>query len=462
MPEQQNIEWKSSWRDEWLEWVCGYANAQGGTLYIGIDDKGKIIGVKNPKKLMEDIPNKVKAAMNIVVDVNLLKEDGLSYIEIVVPKYPSPVLCRGILFYRSGATLQRLTGSDLERFVMMRRGWQWDATPVPGVSVADLDTEPIRTFREYAAKARRLEEGFLSYDDETLLDKLGLLANGMLTIAAILLFHAHPEKWVVGAYTKIAYFESDADIAFQDVVSGPLIKQPDKAVDLIYSKYLRVVITYEGIRRVENYPYPRAAMREAILNAVANKRYEQGAPVQIRVYDDHILMFNDGSLPENWTVDTLFEPHKSVPYNPLIANVYYFAGFIESWGRGIEKMVNSCVEDGIPKPTFDVSSGDIKLTFNTIPERVFHLTRQNTDAIKDIDLGHSDKQDVLDNVLEKTQAQYSAILTQLEHNPQTTTTELATLLGISERQVRRRIKELKNLSVILRVGSDRSGYWKVR
>ncbi|MDR0501129.1 MAG: hypothetical protein LBG97_07840 [Coriobacteriales bacterium] len=207
----------------------------------------------------------MKAAMNIVVDVNLRKEGELSYIEISVPKYPSPVLCRGVLFCRSGATLQRLTGSDLERFVMMKRGWQWDATPVPGVSVKDLDAGSIQLFREAAAEAQRLEEGFLRYSDEALLDKLGLVDNGALTIAAILLFHAHPEKWVVGAYTKVAYFENDADIAFQDMVSGPLIAQPDKTVDLIYSKYLWAAISYDGIRRIEDYPYPRTAMREAYL-----------------------------------------------------------------------------------------------------------------------------------------------------------------------------------------------------
>jgi ATP-dependent DNA helicase RecG len=122
-------------------------------------------------------------------------------------------------------------------------------------------------------------------------------------------------------------------------------------------------------------------------------------------------MFNDGSLPENWTTETLFKPHKSVPYNPLIANVYFLAGFIESWGRGIEKMVTACVEDGIPKPEFDVASGDIKLLFTTIPERVFHLKRENTTPIKDIDLGHSAGQNVLDGVLEKTQVQYGVILT---------------------------------------------------
>lgn len=88
MPEQQNIEWKESWRDEYLKWICGFANAQGGKLYIGCDDSGKVVGVSDSKKLMEDIPNKIRDAMGIVVDVNRLTEGDREYIEIDVPPYP--------------------------------------------------------------------------------------------------------------------------------------------------------------------------------------------------------------------------------------------------------------------------------------------------------------------------------------------------------------------------------------
>lgn len=105
MPETQNIEWKSKWRDDYLEWICGFANAQGGRIYIGRDDNGHIIGLDNTRKLLEDIPNKVRNAMSIVVDVNRLEEDGKEYIEIVVPPYPVAISCKGVYYYRSGSTM---------------------------------------------------------------------------------------------------------------------------------------------------------------------------------------------------------------------------------------------------------------------------------------------------------------------------------------------------------------------
>lgn len=91
MAESQNIEWKESWRDEYLKWICGFANAQGGKIYIGKKDDGTVIGVSDAKKLMEDIPNKIQNKLGIVADVNLLSENGLKYIEIVFSPSTFPV-----------------------------------------------------------------------------------------------------------------------------------------------------------------------------------------------------------------------------------------------------------------------------------------------------------------------------------------------------------------------------------
>ena len=106
MPESQNTEWKSKWKDEYLEWICGYANAQGGKIYIDCDNEGNVIGLSNARKLLEDIPNKIRDAMGIIVGVNLLDEDGKEYIEIDVPPYPIGISCKGVYYYRSGSTRQ--------------------------------------------------------------------------------------------------------------------------------------------------------------------------------------------------------------------------------------------------------------------------------------------------------------------------------------------------------------------
>ena len=89
MSESQLIEYKEYWRDEYLKWICGFANAQGGILYIGKRDDGSVCGVADSKKLMEDIPNKVRDALGLIVDVDLITENGLDVIKITVEENPS-------------------------------------------------------------------------------------------------------------------------------------------------------------------------------------------------------------------------------------------------------------------------------------------------------------------------------------------------------------------------------------
>jgi len=138
MLEQQNIEYKSIWKDEYLRWICGFANAQGGTLIIDKDDDGKIVGVKNAKKLLEDLPNKITTILGIVADVNLHENEQGDYIEIVVEPQTNPVNYKGEYHYRSGATKQELKGAALDNFLLKKQGKHWDSVSVPNVSVADL------------------------------------------------------------------------------------------------------------------------------------------------------------------------------------------------------------------------------------------------------------------------------------------------------------------------------------
>ena len=120
MPESQNIEYKSSWRDEYLKWICGFGNAQGGKLYIGVSDDGQVCGVLNAKRLMEDIPNKISESLGLLVDVNLLSSDSKEYIEISVPASSEPINYRGEYHYRSGSTKQLLQGPALTHFLLDR------------------------------------------------------------------------------------------------------------------------------------------------------------------------------------------------------------------------------------------------------------------------------------------------------------------------------------------------------
>lgn len=244
--ESQNMEFKEAWRDEYQKWICGFANAQGGTLYIGLCDNGEVQGVQEAKKLMEDIPNKVRDMMGILVEVNLKEKDEKQYIEIVTEAYPYPVSFRGKYYQRRGATNQELKGAALDRFMLRKQGKTWDGVPVPYLKAEDLDNATFDLFRKYAKRSGRMEEADLTDDNYGLLEKLRLYEGSYLKRAAALLFHSDPEKYVTGAFVKVGFFREGMDLVYQDEVHGNLFQQIVKLMDLLCTKYMKAMRVYNG------------------------------------------------------------------------------------------------------------------------------------------------------------------------------------------------------------------------
>lgn len=237
MAESQNIEWKESWRDEYLKWICGFANAGGGCIYIGVDDAGRVIGVQNGKRLLEEIPNKIQTNLGFLADVNLLSENDLEYIEIIVSPSSYPVSYKGEYHFRSGSTKQVLRGTALTEFISSKTGIRWEDSVIEGVAVEDLDKESFDIFRREAVRSKRMTKDDLNMSNAELLDSLNLLEDGKLTRAAVLLFHRTPQKWMFGTYTRIGKFGKGSDLQYQDEVIGSLFMQAERVIELIYLKY---------------------------------------------------------------------------------------------------------------------------------------------------------------------------------------------------------------------------------
>jgi ATP-dependent DNA helicase RecG len=440
--ETQNVEWKENWRDEYLKWVSGFANAQGGKLYIGMDDNGKISGLQDTRKLLEDIPNKTKDILGILVDVNLHKQGDKEYLEIIVEPYPYPISYKGQYFYRSGSTKQELKGAALDKFLLQKQGLRWDSVPIYGVPTKGLDASAFSYFREHATRSKRLANDLLNENNRNLLDKLHLLNGKHLKRAAILLFHPDPERFVTGAFIKLGFFESDDHLVFQDIIHGNLFVQVERTIELLLTKYLRATIRYAGISRVEEYPYPEGALREALLNAVAHKDYSLGHSIQISVYEDKIVFWNEGALPDNWTAKRLSMKHASRPFNPDIASTFFLAGLIESWGRGTLRIISECKRIGLPAPVFYAEGSDISVQLN------------------------SSKSETVEKPVEKTvektvENAADHILALIGLEPQITISKLAKITGLSRRGVEYNLKKLKTEGKIDRIGPDKGGNWKI-
>ena len=363
MFESQNTEWKQYWRDEYLKWICGFANADGGTICIGKDDQGHVVGLDNFQKLMEDIPNKITNHLGIISDVNLQEENGNYFIEIVTFPYDVPISYRGAYYYRSGSTKQELTGPALNEFLLRKAGKTWDSVVEPSATLEDIDEKAIEAFKRGATKSKRLPS--IENDSiEELLTNLRLYKNGQLKRAALLLFGKDPKEFFPTAYVKIGKFgHSDSDLLFQDVIESNVFELADKVIEVLERKYLTAPISYDGLHRIEGAEYPFVAVREALLNAIVHRRYF-AAPVQVSLYEDKLVVWNEGKLPEELTIDMLKTKHPSLPQNPIIAETCFKGGLIEAWGRGTVKMIEECIDFGLPEPEIKVIAGGVSVTIH--------------------------------------------------------------------------------------------------
>ena len=438
--ESQIIEYKESWRDEYLKWICGFANAQGGRILIGVNDKKEVVGVENAKRLMEDIPNKVRDVLGIIVDVNLHEKDGLDYIEILVDPYPYPINYKGEYHYRSGSTKQELKGAALDQFLLRKRGMTWDAVPQPNMKVEELDSESIRIFKQQAVISQRMSKADLEGNDKELLEKLHLFEGDYLKRSAALLFHHDPEKFITGAYVKIGFFKTDADLLYQDEIHGSLFQQVRQTMDLLTTKYLKSMILYDDLQRIDKLPVPRSALREAVLNSIVHKSYGSFIPVQISVYDDKLMIWNAAALPTGWTIETLMKKHSSQPYNPEIANAFFRAGEIEAWGRGIERILSACMEADMQMPEWNFDGSGLWVTF------LFKNDQKN------------DQKDVQKKLTERQKD----ILSLLSSDGTLTIEVMSKRLGISEKTIYRELSLLKANGLLERKGSKTKGEWVVK
>ena len=450
--ENQNIEYKSNWQDEYLKWICGFANAQGGIMFFGIDDNLKVCGLKNTKKLMEDIPNKIVNSMGIVVDVNLHEQDNLEYIEVIINPNNIPISYKGKYYYRSGSTMQELNGTALQQFILKKMGRTWDDIPNDFATIKDLDRKAIKYFLENGIDAQRIDKSEARASTQHVLENLGLITeDGKLKNAALLLFAKNPRKFFTCVEFKIGRFRHDeADLIIQDVIEGNIIQMTDRVVEVLKAKYLTSPIHYEGMKRREPLEIPEDALREILYNAIAHKDYT-GASIQMRVWDDYVEIWNEGDLPIGYTPKTLLEKHSSKPRNKNIANTFFKAGFIESWGRGYEKIKNGFESVGLPMPKIESADGGVRVTF----------LRKNHGK-NNFKEGENYPENYPEKRERKLSTTQETILSIIRKEPRTTQRQFVEKIkNISLGGVKYNLAKLQELEIIRRVGPDKGGYWEI-
>lgn len=491
MIETDRREFKQSWRDDYLEHICGMANADGGSLFIGLDDNGVPVGIaeKDLRKLLEDIPNKIVDGLHLYnVKVRPLEDNGKYYIEIVVPKCNETVSLKGKSYIRIGTTT-RVMGFDSYREALMERGsLSWDSFTVDDVSVDDLDEDSFRIFRKKSSE-NKAASPVHEFDRIRILEELRLIRGGKLTRAAVLLFHRRPDDIIPGAFIRIGKMESAADVSSKFELHGSLMRLSQDIFEVLETRYLSALISYKGNDRIETPPYPEQALREAIFNSLMHTDWAVGEPIRIRVFKDSLDISNRAVLQVGWSV----EEHKSFQLNPLISEAFEKAGFVEKFGTGISKILSACKTNGNKSPVFDVTSEGKEMTVTFSASKLYLALEKYREKIasekdfvdynKVVSMMHEDEIDTgvnqIDTSLSKTDTginlnmkpsstRYQSTLENckrvfqlIKNNPTITYSQLASELLLSRSTVSRTVSILKDNGYIQAIDKNRTGKWEI-
>ncbi len=246
--ESESVEFKLIWKDDYLKQICGFANGNGGKLYIGINDNGVCIGVENTKRLLEELPNKILTLVGLIIPIEAIKIDSITILCLTVLSADQPVSFRGKFYIRSGTITQELNGSLLQNFLLKRTNITWDEFGEENATLNDIDEQTVRKFVQLAIASNRMHPAALKYSVKELFNTLHLFDNhGRIKRCALLAFALDPMKFFPSFSVKIGRFTSDTNIIFQDVLEKNLFSIAEDGIDVLKSKYLKTAISYNGI-----------------------------------------------------------------------------------------------------------------------------------------------------------------------------------------------------------------------
>jgi predicted HTH transcriptional regulator len=236
----------------------------------------------------------------------------------------------------------------------------FDAAACPDATINDLSRKKVRDFLARAQAERNYPLGPRTPTEKSLAH-LNLLDRGQPSHAAVLLFGKQPQRFLITSEVKCLQFEGTAvakPIPDYQIFKGTVFELVDQAVFFVMSKIAAAVGTRaESARAPVTYELPRAAVAEAIVNAVAHRDYASNASVQVMLFADRLEIWNPGQLPPSLTPEALRAPHASIPHNPLIAEPLFLTRYIEKAGTGILDMIGLCKEADLPAPEFRQESG---------------------------------------------------------------------------------------------------------
>jgi len=358
--ETETIEFKENPNESFYKTISAFANTKGGRILLGIDKNGNLKGVDESNAFLEDLTNRIVNKLSLYPELETIDTGRKRFIIVKISRHSYPVSYGGHYYERVGNTTREMSSQRLRAFMLSNLPWD---SIKRDFSYDEIDIETVNLFVRLTVGKKRLADISLDESPKTVLEKLELISDGKLKNGAILIFGKNPQKHFINHCVRIGRFKTETTIIDDKWAKGNLFQQFEETINIL-KQFISVRYEIKDFQREDIWDYPIPALREAVLNALTHRDYFNIANfILIKVYDDHIWFSNPGGLPEGIAIEELKKPHGSFLRNPLIAKVFYLAGFIEQYGSGTVRMVEWMKEAGLPEPEYKEEMGGFSVYF---------------------------------------------------------------------------------------------------
>lgn len=425
--EGQYIEFKETIDKSFPKELVAFANASGGTIYLGISDGGVVKGIAVNNKLKSFIQD-IAYNCDPSIIVSLIEINDALAVKVEEGKN-KPYSCSSGFFMRMGANSQKMRRNEILALAIKSGKVRFDEQICDNFDWKDFDNEKFIYYLKLAGISNNMPK-------EEILRNLRVLTDEGFTNAGVLYFAKEPYKYVISSKIRCIHFYDDdrVDILDKKVVDRGIIGNIEFAIN--YLKEL-IPVRYEikDIKRKEFPEYPIEAYREAIVNAIIHFDYFLGDTIAIEKLKSSIVLNNKGEL--------LFPKSefgkKSEARNRLMVDLLARTDFMEKAGTGITRVTNACIDNG-NKVSFDFSDS-------------FWVTIHSNENVTE---------NVTENVAENvTEKRLVLIINEIKKNPKISYKQLSKLLDVTRMTVYRDIEKLKESGTLKRIGPAKGGHWEV-
>lgn len=437
MEENENIEFKRTTGElnEAMKSVSAILNKhKKGTIYFGLKNDGKQVNFQITDSTLRDVSRKVFESIRpqIYPVIEKIEIDGSDVIKIEFSGDNQPYSAFGIYYIRVADEDRELSPEELRKIMVSKEYEEnWDSR-LTNETISDIDSATLDSFIKKAIDCKRIPD--IEYTKEEILSRLTLCSNGRLNNAGRLLFSKnHPVT------LKLAIFATESKEIFVDLQTfeGNLFELMSKAISYVVSNiHWRAELSEDNEHRKEIPELPISAIREAIINSFVHARYDYPIFHEIDIFPNRIMITNPGSFaseykPEDFANSAI----NSQLRNELIAKALYLCQDVESFGTGFQKIYGLCRKANVP---IDYENRDSTFTF------IFY--RKDKEIVPSTSsLNESERK----------------VLELLTVSPYSSASEISKAINKTERTAQRIIESLRNKGIIVRKGSNKTGYWEI-